>query len=429
MMQSHLSSLADLIQVQFDPETEQLSLDFSGVATEIVNQINNNAQAGDALLKNFIKSVETLGLKPMISNYQEFAQSICTIDPDYAFMMDTANMNFKYGTTGNDNGLGLDSISGTAGSDAIFGLEGDDSINARMGNDYVDAGPGNDTVETCLGNDTIIGGWGNDSLMGGEGHDTYIYRYGDGSDTIYDSDGDGQVVFDGISLDEVYFSAKESATAWHWEDWYAPGNFRVNFKDGSGSVDIQNLQQPILFDDGEISYAEIVNSFELLGTNNADEIYDSPYNETIWGFDGNDTITLTNSSNDIVYAGAGNDAIYYYSGKYTIYGGDGNDTIMDQCLSNGHNLLIGGAGNDLICSGGYGADSGDTLIGGTGNDYLVGGGGGDTFIVAEGDGVDTISDKLYDFAYNIDSIIFEGITLDQAKFSAQMTVNPYGNYT
>ena len=68
----------------------------------------------------------------------------------------------------NSGGNGNDSISGGAGADKLYGNAGNDSLH------------GGD------GNDSLWGGLGNDSLLGGKGNDTFIYKPGDGTDTIFD---------------------------------------------------------------------------------------------------------------------------------------------------------------------------------------------------------------------------------------------------
>ena len=47
-------------------------------------------------------------------------------------------------------------------------------------------GTGNDLLKGGKGNDTLWGGSGNDSLYGGSGKDTFIYKPGEGTDTIFD---------------------------------------------------------------------------------------------------------------------------------------------------------------------------------------------------------------------------------------------------
>ena len=63
----------------------------------------------------------------------------------------------------------------------------------------------------------------------------------------------------------------------------------------------------------------------------------------------------------------------------------GNDRLLGE---EGNDTLLGQTGNDLL-DGGTGNDS---LSGGEGDDSLIGGGARDRFVIAEGDGIDTIAD-------------------------------------
>ena len=47
-------------------------------------------------------------------------------------------------------------------------------------------GAGKDIIYGQNGNDTLWGGAGNDTLYGGDGKDTFIYKPGEGTDTIFD---------------------------------------------------------------------------------------------------------------------------------------------------------------------------------------------------------------------------------------------------
>ena len=105
--------------------------------------------------------------------------------------------------------LSSDTMSGKLGNDVLKGLAGDDVLNGNQGNDTVDGGEGNDTVRGGKGNDTVRGGKGDDLVLGGVGNDklyggvgidvlnggagddVYIFRRGDGFDTIRDT-GDGE---------------------------------------------------------------------------------------------------------------------------------------------------------------------------------------------------------------------------------------------
>jgi len=73
----------------------------------------------------------------------------------------------------------------------------DDTITGNGLNNSLSGGAGADTISGGGGDDVIDGGSGADVLSGGAGSDTY--RASDG-DTISDSDGKGQVIFDGLLL-------------------------------------------------------------------------------------------------------------------------------------------------------------------------------------------------------------------------------------
>ena len=119
----------------------------------------------------------------------------------------------------------------------IYSLAGDDNIKIVGGSAYIEAGSGNDTIDLRSskgentvyggvnngkdndddGDDIIYGGEGKDTIYGGNGKDTIytdnddkedLLYGGDGFDTyyvgdkdiIFDSDGKGKVVFDGVEL-------------------------------------------------------------------------------------------------------------------------------------------------------------------------------------------------------------------------------------
>ncbi len=73
------------------------------------------------------------------------------------------------------------------GVDVGRGTNESDFIEAGSSADVIDGWGGHDYIETNGGNDTITGNTGNDALWGGGGEDRYIYRLGDGNDTIHDA--------------------------------------------------------------------------------------------------------------------------------------------------------------------------------------------------------------------------------------------------
>ncbi|MGB3789350.1 MAG: hypothetical protein WA949_15170, partial [Phormidesmis sp.] len=132
---------------------------------------------------------------------------------------------------------------------------------------------------------------------------------------------------------------------------------------------------------------------------------------TLTGTSGGDTLIGDRGTN-VILGKAGNDFLDGRGGKDFLFGGDDNDTLIggrgeDSLLGEqGNDVLRGGDGNDFL-DGGNGRDSlfggagKDTLIGGRGedrleggkgNDILTGGNKRDTFVLALGEGTDTITD-------------------------------------
>ncbi|MCY6490811.1 DUF4347 domain-containing protein [Leptolyngbya sp. GGD] len=94
------------------------------------------------------------------------------------------------------------------------------------------------------------------------------------------------------------------------------------------------------------------------------------------------------------------------NGIDTIRGAAGNDTLRG---GNGNDILFGNDGDDTL----FGDNGDDRLRGGLGNDTLTGGLGNDIFILATGEGTDTI----LDFQNGIDKIgLTGGLTFAQLTF-------------
>ncbi len=156
-----------------------------------------------------------------------------------------------------------------------------------------------------------------------------------------------------------------------------------------------------------------VEGIELLGTAADDDLTGGEGNDTIAGLGGNDIIRGTGG--DDVLRGDGNgrsaNSGGSASGDDIIFGGAGNDRIGGK---RGNDMLFGEEGDDIL----YGDSGDDILRGGLGNDVLYGddnrSSGIDTFILAAGEGTDTIMD----FEMSKDLIgLAGGITFGQLSFS------------
>ncbi|MEL7038805.1 MAG: hypothetical protein AAFO04_24815 [Cyanobacteria bacterium J06592_8] len=147
------------------------------------------------------------------------------------------------------------------------------------------------------------------------------------------------------------------------------------------------------------------------GTDGDDRLVGGQGNDTIAGLLGNDEIEGlggddilrgdansrspggSEGGNDTINGGSGDDQIGGKGGSDELYGDEGNDEIWGD---DGDDLLRGGLGDDIL----------------TGDDFS-GGSGADTFILAVGEGTDTITD----FEIGIDVIGLEGLTFADLSLS------------
>lgn len=90
-----------------------------------------------------------------------------------------------------NGGDGNDTIVGGSGNTVLNGDNGNDTIIGGSGNEVINGGVGNDTLIGNAGDDRIIGGQGNDTLIGGAGSDTFVFKPGDGQDTVLDFQASG----------------------------------------------------------------------------------------------------------------------------------------------------------------------------------------------------------------------------------------------
>ena len=113
---------------------------------------------------------------------------------------------------------------------------------------------------------------------------------------------------------------------------------------------------------------------------------------TLTGGAGDDTYLVGTGDTVVEAVNAGNDTVQS-SATWTLAANLENLTLTGTAAINGTgntlaNVVIGNAGNNVLTGG----DGNDTLSGGQGNDVLNGGMGNDVFLLARGDGQDTIAD-------------------------------------
>ncbi|MEM6253561.1 MAG: glycerophosphodiester phosphodiesterase family protein [Cyanobacteria bacterium P01_D01_bin.156] len=161
---------------------------------------------------------------------------------------------------------------------------------------------------------------------------------------------------------------------------------------------------PILGDEGENV---------LVGTVSNNTIAGGLSGDIISGGDGDDVLRGDLNSRDPQGNAGGDDLIFGGAGNDRIGGKGGNDELFGDA---GDDLLWGDAGDDIL----RGDLGNDTLTG----DNFSGGSGSDTFILATGEGTDTITDFELgtDFIGLADGLTFEQLSLGQNGDSAVITV-------
>ncbi len=292
----------------------------------------------------------------------------------------------------------------------IFGSKGDD-INLQ-------GGSAEDHIYGGKGNDTLIGGKGSDYLEGGTGFDTYVIE---GNDTIFDSDGKGEIKIgkDTISLNQD-FSKKSKGNNNIWENEDQTITAQRHNTDLIIKTDNHKNQVKIK-DYFKLANKSDDNSYEHLGVtledvddNSTDtsiisanpnytaNIYTGGLDKPliIYGSEQGDNIYANGNQPITAYLNKGNNLIYASTKEDLIYGGENNDVIHgsspyhentepNKQPQNDHDIIYGGKGADLI-NGNIGNDflygndfnsyttttksleQGDWIIGGSGNDTIFG---------------------------------------------------------
>lgn len=327
------------------------------------------------------------------------------------------------------------------GDDEINGGDGIDIINAGAGNDIINGGGGNDIIgqseSSILSNDIIIGGRGDDKIYTYQGNNEIIYNLGDGNDIIYiGSDAGNRIIRFGenITKDDLKLYSASNGN-----------DIIIELADGSKISLINSLINlikfesiSIIFNNGDqMNSSEIKEEIRIIkGDNNKNTIVDTIFDDEIYGYSGDDTITLSTSrpsNNNTVYGGDGNDTITGNNYNDTIYGGNGSDTIRSRI---GVDIIYGEEGNDSIYAedtinnmdrdfiyGGDGNDTinqyvsytGDNIYGGKGNDTIYVAHGTNNLYFESGDGDDTVYITKYEDSIN--NIYMNNISINDLKFT------------
>lgn len=242
--------------------------------------------------------------------------------------------------------------------DHLYGRGGDDELQGMGGDDY---------LEGNAGNDTLIGGSDDDVLLGGPGFDTYLYETGDGFDTIFDSDGSGE-----INCNERVLTGGSKISEGFYEDAFGVEYF---YYDEAGDSGLLLINDEILVEDFYPGMLGLVFDGEP-------ESPPQPESVPVNVYDGSDLPTGFDSDdyNDLlrVSHGSGVDDLFLVSNQMSgVFGRSGNDAAILDASPYGLDIDMGSDDDYIDASASSGSVFAAQLAGGAGSDYILGGAGND----------------------------------------------------
>ena len=335
---------------------------------------------------------------------------------------------------------------------------------------------GADTIIGFKTNDTISGGLGDDRLDGDKGSDVYLFAQGDGKDTIAAFGTNDTLTLSGAALrsDHVrlgrlgenndvvltFDGVSDSVTLMSGLDHLDSAVGKIRFANGVewDVTALQNayLQQAITGGNDTVFGFSGVDTLsgglgnDVLNGLNGNDVYlhaQGDGQDTILSSRGFDHLQLSGSAltadnlfftrvvkngvddltlgfigvNDSVTLRSAIDAPSLFPVTNVTFANGQTWNLLD--LFNDYAAKASTTGNDSI----YGFEGSDRLNGGAGNDFISGLDGSDTYLYAQGDGQDTISDGGTGFL-DSDQLILSGAALSVAnlKLSRSFVVDEQG---
>ncbi|MDO8263406.1 MAG: hypothetical protein Q7T21_09275, partial [Gallionella sp.] len=203
-----VSNLAGaLLKPMIDPSDigRVVNIPFTGVRTltPVFTSADFNAAVSSLPLPSRVENLKTIN-----AGANQFVQGL--FDSGVIKFLDSQNRPILYGTDKSDPIAGSTSVTGIDISkstlvNGALGINQPLSAYVRNGIAYI-AGKGNDNITSSTTNDYLDGGTGDDNLKGGFGTDNYVFKAGDGKDTILDTDGNGQITVAGNVLSGAAFA-------------------------------------------------------------------------------------------------------------------------------------------------------------------------------------------------------------------------------
>ncbi|NNF80746.1 MAG: cadherin-like domain-containing protein [Rhizobiales bacterium] len=322
---------------------------------------------------------------------------------------------------------------GTAASEAMCAFEVEVEFSRFIGNwwaetidlsdstlpCYIDCGLGNDIATGSDLRDQILGAGGDDTMNGGGGNDDFLIGLGHGFDRFDGGDGYDVVLAteDGVSIGLIgdFNASVEEFSCAGFANVGIMGTWQAQTLDFTGVtltdirwIDAGRGNDTVLGSDGDDVIIGGLGDDTLSGAGGDDDFLVGPGDgfDTIDGGSGFDQILATADGTNIGFLGSFANGVEEISANgFADVQIKANWQSQTYDFSNvtltGITAIDMGSGNDTA----IGSAGDDVIIGGLGNDALTGGLGADTFVFADGDGQDVITDfKLVEDVVRLDEI-------------------------
>lgn len=297
-----------------------------------------------------------------------------------------------FGEAGNDkitiNASSSYEINGGTGDDTYYinanvtGLVDDGGNNiyyVNTGNSSISGSSGDDTFYVKGNNNTVLGGGGkdyfindgnNNTIDGGTGNDNYYIENGSGttSSNIEKDPNSGALSF--TKFGEVKTITLNRKTYTVTNNLSGTNTLKFSLNKNTGVITFESSNLTIK---AASNQAAIIN---IRGDNNS-----------VYGSNLTDTITIEAGSGNTIYGLDGNDILTMESEKNSLIGGNGNDILHINAATD--KLIDGGEGNDTL---NINANSCTNVSTGNGNDTITISGNNNNIKAGNGDNIITIND-------------------------------------
>ncbi len=316
---------------------EDIAADLLALDGEImgISSASLNGLSGGVLVEQAF--LNTLGREATGAERQAWVDLLASGDVSNAQFVASLAISVDHLAIGNGNAPNI-----LPGVNIIIGDASNNFLQGASGQDSIEGGAGNDTLFGYANSDHLEGGAGLDSLSGGAGNDIYVWRLGDGNDTI----NDGATSL--IESDTLFLEDTSPADV----TLTRTGNHLLIHLTGGEVLQVTNQ---FYSDTGGHGIEAI--TFSNGQSWNLEEIETNTIGN---GTSGSDVLYGTNAVGDNLYGEGGNDSLYGYNGDDHLTGGQGSDYLNGE---DGEDVYYWGSGdgNDTIYDYGSSMSEADTL--------------------------------------------------------------------